>query len=156
MDEVCTPYICCWPQLTVDFSINIFVWSVSLCTHAACKSFGALFAVRFIMGICEGAITAGFLLVTSMFYTRKEQTVRVGYWCKWRVLNCFPWRYQFMATCSSISQSSWMEQQSSSSDLLPLGSYTLNRPTSILGSGSYIVIHVPGPPILTSVQQGWW
>ncbi|KLO10428.1 MFS general substrate transporter [Schizopora paradoxa] len=61
-------------------SINIFVWSVSLCTHAACKSFGGLFAVRFIMGICEGAITAGFLLVTSMFYTRKEQTVRVGYW----------------------------------------------------------------------------
>jgi len=61
-------------------SVNIFVWSISLCAHAACKSFGGLFAVRFIMGICEGAITAGFLLVTSMFYTRKEQTVRVGYW----------------------------------------------------------------------------
>ncbi|KAJ3820730.1 MFS general substrate transporter [Lentinula raphanica] len=61
-------------------SINIFVWSVALCSHAACKSFGGLFAVRFILGICEGSITAGFMIVSSMFYTRKEQTLRVGYW----------------------------------------------------------------------------
>ncbi|KAJ3809061.1 MFS general substrate transporter [Lentinula aff. lateritia] len=55
-------------------SINIFV------CHAACKSFGGLFAARFILGICEGSITAGFMIVSSMFYTRKEQTLRVGYW----------------------------------------------------------------------------
>jgi len=30
--------------------------------------------------MCEGCVTAGFLLVTAMFYTRKEQTLRVGYW----------------------------------------------------------------------------
>ena len=28
-----------------------------------------------------GAITPGFLIVTSMFYTRAEQNKRVGYWC---------------------------------------------------------------------------
>ncbi|KAJ7047120.1 major facilitator superfamily domain-containing protein [Mycena alexandri] len=61
-------------------SINIFVWAVALMCHAACKSFGALFAVRFIMGLCEGAITPGFMIVTSMFYTREEQNKRVGYW----------------------------------------------------------------------------
>ncbi|KAI0053852.1 MFS general substrate transporter [Auriscalpium vulgare] len=61
-------------------SINVFVWAVALLCHAACKSFGALFAVRFIMGMCEGAITPGFLIVTAMFYTREEQTRRVGYW----------------------------------------------------------------------------
>ncbi|GAW03136.1 MFS general substrate transporter [Lentinula edodes] len=55
-------------------SINIFV------CHAACKSFGGLFAARFILGICEGSITAGFMIISSMFYTRKEQTLRVGYW----------------------------------------------------------------------------
>ncbi|KAJ3503744.1 hypothetical protein NLJ89_g8297 [Agrocybe chaxingu] len=33
-----------------------------------------------VLGICEGSITAGFMIVTSMFYTRNEQTVRVGYW----------------------------------------------------------------------------
>ncbi|KZT69386.1 MFS general substrate transporter [Daedalea quercina L-15889] len=61
-------------------SLNIFVWGVALCSHAACKSFGGLFACRFILGVCEGSITAGFMIVTSMFYTRKEQTLRVGYW----------------------------------------------------------------------------
>ncbi|KAI8996298.1 MFS general substrate transporter [Trametes punicea] len=61
-------------------SINIFIWGLSLCLHAACKNFGGLFAVRFILGMCEGSITAGFLIVSSMFYTRKEQTLRVGYW----------------------------------------------------------------------------
>ena len=30
--------------------------------------------------MCEGSITAGFLIVTSMFWTHKEQSVRVGYW----------------------------------------------------------------------------
>ncbi|KAF9484670.1 MFS general substrate transporter [Pholiota conissans] len=61
-------------------SINIFIWAVALLSHTACKSFGALFAVRFILGVCEGAITPGFLVVTSMFYTRAEQNKRVGYW----------------------------------------------------------------------------
>ncbi|KAJ7685465.1 major facilitator superfamily domain-containing protein [Mycena polygramma] len=61
-------------------AINIFVWAIALMCHAACKSFGALFAVRFILGLCEGAITPGFMIVTSMFYTREEQNKRVGYW----------------------------------------------------------------------------
>ncbi|KAF7311475.1 hypothetical protein MKEN_01049800 [Mycena kentingensis (nom. inval.)] len=61
-------------------SINIFVWAIALMAHAGCKSFGALFAVRFILGLCEGAITPGFMIVTAMFYTREEQNKRVGYW----------------------------------------------------------------------------
>ncbi|KAJ7050639.1 MFS general substrate transporter [Mycena amicta] len=61
-------------------SINIFTWAIALCSHAACTSFGGLFAVRLILGMCEGSITAGFMLVSSMFYTRTEQTLRVGYW----------------------------------------------------------------------------
>ncbi|TFK30169.1 membrane transporter [Coprinopsis marcescibilis] len=61
-------------------SVNIFIWAIALMAHSACKSFGALFVVRFILGLCEGAITPGFMIVTSMFYTREEQTRRVGYW----------------------------------------------------------------------------
>ncbi|KAN0107668.1 MFS general substrate transporter [Russula decolorans] len=61
-------------------SLNIFIWGVALCCHAACKNFAGLFVVRLILGMCEGSITAGFLIVSSMFYTRKEQTARVGYW----------------------------------------------------------------------------
>lgn len=61
-------------------SLNVFVWAVALCAHAACHSFGGLFTVRLILGMCEGSITAGFMIVTSMFYTRQESSVRVGYW----------------------------------------------------------------------------
>ena len=76
------------PRTAADmmpYSINIFVWGVALCSHAACKNFGGLFAVRFILGMCEGSITAGFMIVSSMFYTRNEQTLRVGYWCECRL-----------------------------------------------------------------------
>ncbi|KAH7907862.1 MFS general substrate transporter [Hygrophoropsis aurantiaca] len=61
-------------------SINIFIWGIALMCHAACKNFAGLLVVRIILGICEASITAGFLIVSSMFYTRKEQTLRVGYW----------------------------------------------------------------------------
>ncbi|TFK61073.1 MFS general substrate transporter [Pluteus cervinus] len=61
-------------------SFNISVWAVALMAHAACKNFTGLFIVRLILGMCEGSITAGFMIVSSMFYTRTEQTIRVGYW----------------------------------------------------------------------------
>ncbi|KAF8271799.1 major facilitator superfamily domain-containing protein, partial [Lactarius quietus] len=61
-------------------SLNIFVWAVALCCHAACKNFAGLFVVRLILGMCEGSITTGFMIVSSMFYTRSEHTARVGYW----------------------------------------------------------------------------
>ncbi|KAF8264096.1 MFS general substrate transporter [Lactarius quietus] len=48
-------------------SLNIFVWAVALCCHAACKNFA-------------GSVTTGFMIVSSMFYTRSEHTARVGYW----------------------------------------------------------------------------
>ena len=97
-------------------SLNIFAWSIALSTHAACTNFGGLFAgimtvilmccffsvdcmiiVRFIMGLCEGSITAGFMIVTSMFYTRNEQSQRVGYWCKFILwppgVHWTPWKF---------------------------------------------------------------
>ncbi|KAI0066401.1 MFS general substrate transporter [Artomyces pyxidatus] len=61
-------------------SLNILVWAIALICHIACTSFRDLFVVRMILGICEGSITAGFMIVSSMFYTRNEQTVRVGIW----------------------------------------------------------------------------
>ncbi|VDC06152.1 unnamed protein product [Peniophora sp. CBMAI 1063] len=61
-------------------SLNILIWAIALCSHAACKNFAGLFVARFVLGMCEGSITAGFMIVSSMFYTRNEQTTRVGYW----------------------------------------------------------------------------
>jgi MFS family permease len=61
-------------------SINAFVWAIALCAQAACHSFGSLLACRFIMGVCEGAVIPGFLIVSAMYYTRHEQTRRTAYW----------------------------------------------------------------------------
>ncbi|KAK0243317.1 major facilitator superfamily domain-containing protein [Armillaria nabsnona] len=76
------PQNLCLQRLPVGkwLSFNILAWAIALCMHAACKNFAGLFIVRLILGICEGSITAGFMIVTSMFYTRTEQTLRVGYW----------------------------------------------------------------------------
>ena len=82
MDEVgCTRFYGALHLKQHVSSLNIFIWGVVLCCHAACKNFAGLFVVRLFLGICEGSITAGFLIVSSMFYTRKEHTARVGYWC---------------------------------------------------------------------------
>ena len=63
-------------------SLNVFVWSVALLCHSAATNFSGLFVCRAFLGICEGAITPGFMIITSMFYTRQEQTQRIGYWCE--------------------------------------------------------------------------
>ena len=84
MDEVCCPQCSRGLSFLISHvpSLNIFIWAIALCSHAACKNFAGLFTVRFILGMCEGSITAGFMIVSSMFYTRREQTARVGYWCE--------------------------------------------------------------------------
>lgn len=69
-------------------SLNILIWGIALVSQAACTNFTGLFVCRFVLGMCEGSITAGFMIVSSMFYTRKEQTLRVGYWCEYLVTGC--------------------------------------------------------------------
>jgi hypothetical protein len=41
-------------RISCSGSINIFVWSVALSCHAACKNFRDLVIVRVILGWCEG------------------------------------------------------------------------------------------------------
>ncbi|KAG8714192.1 hypothetical protein FRC08_012262 [Ceratobasidium sp. 394] len=67
-------------------SLNIFIWGLAMALQSTHLSFTGLMVCRFTLGVCEGSITSGFLLVTSMFYTKKEQSSRVGYWSK---LICF-------------------------------------------------------------------
>ncbi|OJA19853.1 hypothetical protein AZE42_09923 [Rhizopogon vesiculosus] len=60
--------------------INLCIWAITLACHAAYTNFVGLVVVRLLLGASEGSITAGFLIASSMFYTRTEQTLRVGYW----------------------------------------------------------------------------
>lgn len=59
---------------------NIILWGTTLCTFAAVSDFGGGVAVRFFLGVTEAAVTPGFALLTSQWYTKKEQGSRTSIW----------------------------------------------------------------------------
>jgi len=61
-------------------SFNIIMWGLTLCCMAATSNFAGAVAVRFFLGVFEAAVTPGFALFTSQWYTRKEQGTRTGIW----------------------------------------------------------------------------
>lgn len=68
---------------------NIIIWGVVLMCHATTTSFGAFFALRFILGMlhnvlteqqanaflgmCESCVTPILILIIAMFYKKDEQ-----------------------------------------------------------------------------------
>ncbi|KAJ5620958.1 hypothetical protein N7510_004942, partial [Penicillium lagena] len=59
---------------------NIFMWGVFLMIQAACNSFRTLAVLRALGGAAEACSDPAFMLITSMWYTRREQPVRLGLW----------------------------------------------------------------------------
>ncbi|KAI9717400.1 MAG: hypothetical protein M1812_004752 [Candelaria pacifica] len=56
------------------------MWGLVLCCMAAVKNYSGALAVRFMLGVFEAAVTPGFALFTSQWYTKKEQGTRTGIW----------------------------------------------------------------------------
>lgn len=56
------------------------MWGTTLSCFAAVNNFAGAVAVRFFLGVFEAAVTPGFALFTSQWYTKKEQGTRVGIW----------------------------------------------------------------------------
>ena len=56
------------------------MWGLVLCCMAAVKNYSGAIAVRFFLGVFEAAVTPGFALFTSQWYTKKEQGTRTGFW----------------------------------------------------------------------------
>ncbi|KAK4501775.1 hypothetical protein PRZ48_007584 [Zasmidium cellare] len=57
-------------------------WGVILITTPACVNFAGIGANRFLLGFVEAAVNPGFVLVMSMWYTVREQPVRLeSYYC---------------------------------------------------------------------------
>lgn len=48
--------------------------------QAACNSFETLAVLRALGGAAEACSDPAFMLITSMWYTRREQPVRIGLW----------------------------------------------------------------------------
>lgn len=59
---------------------NVIMWGLTLCCMAATKSYAGAVAVRFFLGVFEAAVTPGFALFTSQWYTKAEQGTRTGIW----------------------------------------------------------------------------
>lgn len=58
----------------------VIAWGVVLACFAATENFGGAVAIRFMLGVCESAVTPGFALITSQWYTKAEQGLRTGIW----------------------------------------------------------------------------
>ncbi|KAI1332892.1 major facilitator superfamily transporter allantoate [Xylariaceae sp. FL0255] len=59
---------------------NIILWGIILATTAGVNNFAGAIAVRLFLGVAEAAVSPGFALFTSQWYTQREQGVRVGIW----------------------------------------------------------------------------
>ncbi|KAF7538360.1 hypothetical protein G7054_g2980 [Neopestalotiopsis clavispora] len=61
-------------------SISVIIWGVLMLGHLGLRNFAGFMVIRFLLGVAESVVTPGFVLYTSMFYTRKEQVWRTMLW----------------------------------------------------------------------------
>lgn len=59
---------------------NVTMFGVVLACLAATRNFSKAAVLRFFLGFFEAAVTSGFALMTSQWYTQKEQGTRVAIW----------------------------------------------------------------------------
>ncbi|OCF55573.1 hypothetical protein L486_07057 [Kwoniella mangroviensis CBS 10435] len=60
--------------------VIMFIWGGILMCSAATQKFADIAAVRFFQGVFESALTPAYIIVTGMWYTRREQPFRVAIW----------------------------------------------------------------------------
>lgn len=66
------------PRICVP--IFILGWGVAQAAMAACHSYGGLMATRFLLGLFEAGCLPIFSIITSNWYRRSEQPLRVAAW----------------------------------------------------------------------------
>lgn len=59
---------------------SIAVWGVTCVCVGLPHSFAGLMAARFFLGLTEGAVSPSFVMLTSVWYKRREHPVRVAAW----------------------------------------------------------------------------
>jgi sugar phosphate permease len=59
---------------------NIFLWGILLIAQAGAKNFITLAIIRALSGAAEACADPAFILITSMWYTRRQQPIRIGFW----------------------------------------------------------------------------
>ena len=61
-------------------SINFVLWGATLAATGSATRFSTLAAGRFFLGVFESCLNPGFVLITSSWWKREEQTARVALW----------------------------------------------------------------------------
>lgn len=91
------------------------LWAAVLLCTAATQNAAGLQATRFFLGFMEAAVAPGFGIITSMWYKRSEQPLRMGAWFMGNVCSGLfgallayaighitgiePWRVNLSSTC---------------------------------------------------------
>ncbi|CAI6093136.1 unnamed protein product [Clonostachys chloroleuca] len=60
--------------------VMLFVWGAVCMLQAAVFNFAGFFAIRFFLGLLEAVISPAFIILTSMLWTRDEQSLRSSFW----------------------------------------------------------------------------
>lgn len=61
-------------------SLNIILWGILLMLQAVARNFTTLAVLRGLSGAAEACGDPAFMLITSMWYTRREQPIKIGLW----------------------------------------------------------------------------
>lgn len=77
--EFPTVYISQQLRVAKYLGANIIIWGAVLMLHAVGTSFGAFFALRFLLGMCESCVAPILILIISMFYKKNEQGTRIAW-----------------------------------------------------------------------------
>lgn len=60
--------------------IALMCWGILNMASAAARSFPHLMAIRFLLGLFESCVGPAWMLMTSVFWTRREQPLRMCFW----------------------------------------------------------------------------
>ncbi|KAH6606915.1 hypothetical protein Trco_006068 [Trichoderma cornu-damae] len=61
-------------------AFNVIIWGLILSLFATTENFAGAVVIRLFLGIFEAAVTPGFALFVSQWYTKKEQGFRTSIW----------------------------------------------------------------------------
>lgn len=61
-------------------AVNVFLWGIVIACSASATNFTGLMIVRFLLGVFESCVQPSFILMTSMWYTKREQAVLTSLW----------------------------------------------------------------------------
>ncbi|KAJ5682697.1 hypothetical protein N7462_005862 [Penicillium macrosclerotiorum] len=58
----------------------LLLWSVIVIAHIGAKNYAGILVLRFLLGMAEAGVSPCMMVITSMFYKRSEQPLRMAIW----------------------------------------------------------------------------